>query len=77
MTTRTEISELANAMIDNYWVLCSPTQAVANALAEYTHLMNLNIPFLYGEDVISQEAFLNALNEMMAWFLANAADWKE
>lgn len=76
MTQPTKLSDLADAMIENYWLLCSPQQAVANALGEYVRTMECDTPYLYGDDTITPEQFLKALNEMVGWFMTNTSEWK-
>ena len=76
MTTRIKISDLADAMIEQYWLLCSPQQAVANALGDYAQMMEAKTPFSYNDEIVTPEMFITALNEMMLWFLENHSEWK-
>ena len=76
MTTRIKISDLADAMIENYWLLCSPQQAIANALGDYAQMMEAKTLFWYNDEIVTPEMFITALSEMVVWFLENHSDWK-
>lgn len=68
MTTDHKLSELAEGLIDNYWILCEPAEVVARAIEEFTTFAKLGRPFVYGDDQVSAEELLYALTEVIEYF---------
>lgn len=64
----TRISELADALIEHAWILCSPADAVANMVFEYNHNLTNGQPFMWGDDEVTPAQFISALAEVIRYF---------
>ena len=60
-----ELSELAEALIEGYWILCSAADAVGYAIADYVGLASEGKPFLLGDHAVTADEMLVALNEVV------------
>ena len=69
MTTTPKLSDLADSIIEGYWILCEPAEVVARAVYEFSEFRRLGRPFLYGDD---QEAtaddMIKALEEIINYY---------
>lgn len=68
MTTEHKLSDLADTLIESYWILCEPADVVARAIEEFTTFAKLGRPFMYGDDQVSAEELLHALTEVIEHF---------
>lgn len=68
MTTDQKLSDLADSLIEAYWILCEPADVVARAIEEFTTFAKLGRPFMYGDDQVSAEELLHALTEVIEYF---------
>lgn len=68
MTTDHKLSDLADSLIESYWILCEPAEVVARAIEEFTYFAKLGRPFMYGDDQVSAEELLHALTEVIEYF---------
>lgn len=64
----TRISDLADALIEHAWILCSPADAVANLAVEYNHVTSQGEPFMWGDDEVTPTEFISALAEIVEYF---------
>ena len=68
MTTEYKLSDLADSLIESYWILCEPAGVVARAIEEFTTFAKLGRPFMYGDEEVSAEQLLHALAEVVEHF---------
>lgn len=69
METTAQLSELAEAIIDGYWILCEPADVVARAIDEFAEHKRVGRPFTYGDDrEATAEELIMALDEVVCYF---------
>lgn len=79
MNTTTQLpklSHLAESILDDKWILCSPAEAIANAVHEYIdHLMGeYALPFTYNDVEVTTDEFTDAIGELVAYFMVRGDD---
>ena len=74
MNKETELSDLAQGILDGYWILCSPANAISFAISEFLERTDDN-PFTYNDDVVTAEQMLSATNELINYF-EDANSWR-
>lgn len=70
MDTQETLSDLANSIIDAYWILCEPAEVVARAIDEFAEWKRLGRPYTYNEQVVTAEEMVMALDEVVGYFQA-------
>jgi hypothetical protein len=64
----TQLSDLAEAIIEDKWILCSPEDAVRFAIIEYIDYFEENRPYLFADNPVDGMTFLAAINEIINHF---------
>lgn len=68
MKQQMELSELAEGIIEAYWILCEPAEVVSRAIDEFAEWNRLGRPFTYDDEVVTAEELLMALDEVVRYF---------
>ncbi|MGA0847940.1 MAG: hypothetical protein ACO395_04685 [Pontimonas sp.] len=68
MTAQTQLSDLADAIIDGYWILCEPAEVVARAIDEFAEYNRLGRPFTFEEKPVDPIDFIKALEEVINYY---------
>ena len=74
MNTEVELSDLAFAILDGYWTLCSPADAIGFAIGEFLERTEDN-PFTYNDEIVTAEQMLSATEELINYF-EDANSWR-
>lgn len=64
------LSELAEAILEDKWILCSATECLTAAIDEYLSRGESN-PYTYNEEPVDPRAFMAAIGELLVWFSQN------
>jgi hypothetical protein len=64
----TKLSDLADTLIEAYWILCEPAEVVARAIDEYATWQRDGRPYLYDGSKVSASDFISALDEIVNYF---------
>lgn len=65
----TPISPLAEAIIEDKWILCKPEQAIANAIHEYLAYTADGKPYLFEDEPVDPLTFIRAVNDAIGYFI--------
>ena len=68
METQDTLSDLANSIIEAYWILCEPAEVVARAIDEFAEWKRLGRPYTYNDQVVTAEEMVMALDEVVRYF---------
>lgn len=68
MKQTTELSDLAEGIIEAYWILCEPAEVVSRAIDEFAEWNRLGRPFTYFDEPVTAEQLLMALDEVVRYF---------
>lgn len=71
MTTNNDheqLNDLAVAVIDGYWTLCSPTEAMMFFIEEYLSCVENDKPFYYGDEIAHDRDVIVALSQVLTYF---------
>lgn len=63
----TTLSDLATAILDDKWILCSPEEAIYNAIAEFTET-DRQYPYTYNDKEVTATEFFGAITELVRYF---------
>jgi hypothetical protein len=74
MKTEAELSDLAEGILDGYFILCTPAQAISFAIGEFLERTDDN-PFTYNDEVVTAEQMLSATDELINYF-EDANGWR-
>lgn len=74
INTEVELSDLAFAILDGYWTLCSPANAIGFAIGEFLERTEDN-PFTYNDEIVTAEQMLSATEELINYF-EDANGWR-
>ena len=73
----TAMSELAEAILEDSWILCTPQEAVANAIERYLEAVSEGRPYTYDDDRhIEAVEFLKCIAEIIDHFRSRGL-WSE
>lgn len=68
METQETLSELADSLIDAYWILCEPADVVGRVIDEFAEYKRNGRPYTYNDEVVTAEELLMALDEVVCYF---------
>jgi len=72
ITKRSDLSELADAIIDGYWILCTREEAIQYAIDDFESRKEPNAyPYTYNDRVITEDEFYSAIAEVREWWFLN------
>lgn len=74
MKTEAELSDLAEGILDGYFTLCTPAQAISFAIGEFLERPEDN-PFTYNDEIVTAEQMLSATDELINHF-EDANGWR-
>lgn len=74
MKTKAELSDLAEGILDGYFILCTPAQAISFAIGEFLERTEDN-PFTYNDEIVTAEQMLSATDELINYF-EDANSWR-
>ena len=77
MKTNREIyglGELADGILDGYFILCSPAEAIGFAIGEFLERPEDN-PFTFNDKVVTANEMLEAVAELLTYF-EDANAWR-
>lgn len=70
-----KLSQLADALLEHAWLLCSPGEAIARLIYEYDSYQAINQAFMWGDDEVKPHEFISALAEIVEHFRSRNMDW--
>jgi hypothetical protein len=74
MNKEIELSDLAQGILDGYWILYTPANAISFAIGEFLERSDDN-PFTYNDEVVTAEQMLSATDELINYF-EDANSWR-
>lgn len=63
-----ELDELSVAVLDGYWTLCTPTEAMLSFVDEYLSMNFEGKPMYLNEQIVSDRDVVVALSQLLAYF---------
>lgn len=75
--TTDDLSDHAFAVLDGYWTLCSPTEALLFFVDEYLEYSERNHPFQIGDETLTDRDVITVLSELLAYFASRNDDGNE
>lgn len=70
METEQRLSDLADSIIEAYWILCEPADVVARAIDEFAEWNRQGRPYTHNDEVVTAEEMVMALDEVVRHFQA-------
>ena len=66
--THAELSPLADALIEGYYILCEPAEVVERAIQEFVEMSENGRDFTYDDEPVTAQQLLVALDEIITYF---------
>jgi hypothetical protein len=62
------MSDLAEGIIEGYWILCEPAEVVARAIDEFAEYRRHGRPYTFMEHTVDPAEFIMALEEVVHYY---------